>query len=153
MVTTPTLDWNTRLAVTFTSEKEGPISISPIDSFTPTFSLNAEPLHSIEATHMGVIYQPQSMTFSMTVKAVGNVAGQLTALAMAGTPFDITLLENAGDDWSFNSVLMANCIITSAGPSNVSISGAPGATFSGFSLSAKADPKLFPKDQTEAVLP
>ena len=81
----------------------------------------------------------------MTVKAIGEIAGQLTALAMVGTRFDIKLLEQAdsGDDWTFKSVLMENCVITSAGPSNVTISGAPSATFSGFSLAAKADPKVF----------
>ncbi|WP_134495171.1 hypothetical protein [Microvirga pakistanensis] len=148
------MEWKTRLAVTFKSSKGGnAVTISPIDSFTPTFSLNAEPIHSIEDTHIGVIYQPQSMTFSMTVKAIGEVAGQLTALAMDGTPFDVTLLEQNGDDWSFKSILMHDCIITSAGPSSVGISGAPGATFSGFSLRAKADPKAFPADQTEAEIP
>lgn len=147
-------DWKTRLAVTFKSSNGGPIiTISPIDSFTPTFSTNAEAVHSIEATHLGVIYQPQNMTFSMTVKAIGEVAGQLTALAIAGTPFDITLLESDGTDWAFKSILMHNCVITSAGPSNVAISGAPSATFSGFSLAAKADPKAFPQGQTTAELP
>jgi hypothetical protein len=36
---------------------------------------------------------------------------------------------------------MSDCIITSAAPSAATISGAPAATFSGFSLSAKAEPK------------
>jgi hypothetical protein len=150
------MEWNTRLAVSFKPSTGGPeITISPIDSFTPTFALGAEPIHSIEETHLGVIYQPTSMTFSMTVKAIGEVAGQLTALAMEGTRFDIKLLEqaNTGDDWTFKSLLMSDCVITSAGPSNVTISGAPSATFSGFSLAAKADPKVFPPRQTEAVLP
>jgi hypothetical protein len=148
-------DWKTRLAVTYTLANGTPVTITPIDSFTPTFALNAEALHSIEATHIGVIYQPQNMTFSMTVKALGPVAGQLTALAVAGTIFDITLQEatNEGHDWSFATILMHNCVITSAGPSNVAISGAPAATFSGFSLGTTVTPKVFPPGQTSAQIP
>src|SRR4051812_38352164 len=124
-------EWRSRLAVTFKKGNDV-ITITPIDSFTPTFSLATEPLHSIEATHLGAIYSPQSMTFSMTVKAIGDVAGQLTKLAMDGTPFDITLMEGEGDDWSFVTVVMRNCIITSCTPSTATIAGAPSATFSGF---------------------
>ncbi|MCW8987088.1 MAG: hypothetical protein OQK75_05385, partial [Gammaproteobacteria bacterium] len=110
--------------------------ITPIDSFTPTFSINAEILHSIEDTHMGMIFSPEQMTFSLAVKAIGNVAAQLTALAISGKRFDITLQEAAGDDWSFQSIVMSDCIITSATPTNASPSGAPTATFSGVSLGA-----------------
>jgi hypothetical protein len=133
-------EWKTRLAVSFTANGNT-FLISPIDSFSPSFALNAEPMHSIEQTHIGVIYSPDSMTFSLTVKALGDVAGQLTALALEGTPFDILLQEKEGDDWSFHSIVMSNCIITSAAPSNASISGAPTATFSGFALAGKADGK------------
>ncbi|AIE86490.1 hypothetical protein [Fimbriimonas ginsengisoli] len=134
-------EWNTRLSVSFTVDGGSPTLISPIDSFSPSFALNAEPLHSIEATHIGVIYSPDSMTFSLTVKALGDVAGQLTALAMNGTPFDIILQESTGDDWSFHSILMSSCVITSAAPTNASISGAPSATFSGFALKSTSDGK------------
>ena len=41
-------DWNTRLAVSYDDGSGHKVEISPIDSFTPTFSLNAEVLHSIE---------------------------------------------------------------------------------------------------------
>ena len=133
-------EWKTRLAVSFTSSGTTYL-ISPIDSFSPSFALNAEPLHSIEQTHIGVVYSPDSMTFSLTVKALGDVAGQLTALALQGSTFDILLQENTGDDWSFHSIVMSNCIITSASPSNASVSGAPTATFSGFALASKADGK------------
>ena len=98
-------------------------------------------MHSIEQTHIGVIYSPDSMTFSLTVKAIGDVAAQLTAIALQGTPFDILLQENNGDDWSFHSIVMSNCIITSASPSNATVSGAPAATFSGFALAGKSDGK------------
>jgi hypothetical protein len=135
-------EWKTRLAVSYI--KDGTtVAISPIDSYTPTFSLNAEAMHSIEQTHIGVIYMPQAMSFSMTVKAIGNVAAQLTSLSLEGKTFDIVLQEtDDGDDWSFKTIVMKNCIITSASPSPASISGAPAATFSGFSLAASAEPKV-----------
>src|SRR5438067_11218610 len=135
-------DWNTRLAVSYQASNGTKGEISPIDSFSPSFALNAEVLHSIEATHLGVVYNPQNMTFSMSVKAIGDTAAQLTVLALDGTRFDIVLKEyEGGTDWSFKSVVMQDCIITSAMPSAATISGAPSATFSGFSLGAKAEPK------------
>ena len=135
-------DWNSRLAVAYDAADGSQGEISPIDSFSPSFSLNAEALHSIEATHIGVIYTPQGMTFSMTVKAIGDVAAKLTSLALSGTRFNVVLQEtDGGTDWSFKSVVMSDCIITSAAPSAATISGAPAATFSGFSLAAKAEPK------------
>jgi hypothetical protein len=134
-------DWKTRLAVTYIANGDS-ITISPIDSYTPTFALNAEALHSIEQTHIGVVYSPQAMSFSLTVKAIGDVAAQLTVLALEGTRFDIVLQEtDDGNDWSFKTVVMKDCIITSASPSAAVISGAPAATFSGFSLAASAEPK------------
>ena len=135
-------DWNTRLAVSYEASDGTSGEISPIDSFSPSFALTAEVLHSIEATHIGVVYNPQSMTFSMSVKAIGDTAPRLTTLALNGTRFNIILQESEGGaDWSFKSVVMTDCIITSAAPSAATISGAPAATFSGFSLAAKAEPK------------
>ncbi len=135
-------DWDTRLAVSYTDEDGNSAEISPIDTFSPSFSLNAEALHSLEATHIGVIYSPQAMSFSMTVKAIGDIAAKLTSLALAGKRFDIVLQEaEGGSDWSFRSLVMPDCIITSATPTSATVSGAPTATFSGFSLSAKAEPK------------
>jgi hypothetical protein len=136
-------DWNSRLAVSYEAADGSRGEISPIDSFSPSFSLNAEVLHSLEATHVGVVYNPQALSFSMTVKAIGDVAARLTTLALEGTRFSVILQESeGGTDWSFKSVVLTDCIITSAAPSNAMISGAPTATFSGFSLSAKAEPKL-----------
>lgn len=132
-------DWkDTRLVVTY-NDGSGDVEISPIDAFTPTFSLNAEVLHSIEKSHAGVVYTPQSLTFSMTVKAIGDVAAKLTVLALKGQPFDVLLKEKVGDDWSFANVVMSACIITSATPTAATPSGAPTATFSGFSLAAGAE--------------
>lgn len=135
------LDWKTRLAVSYVDENGVKVDVSPIDSFSPSFSLNAEVIHSIEKTHIGSVFTPQSITFSMTVKAIGDVAAQLTVLALDATRFDVTLHENDGTDWSFKRVVLRDCIITSASPSNATISGAPSATFSGFSLQATAEPK------------
>jgi hypothetical protein len=143
------LDWRTRLAVTYTEEGGQPKDITPIDSFSPTFSLGVEAIHSIERTHVGAVFSPKSITFSLTVKAIGDVAARLTMLAMKGQRFDITLQERTGDDWAFNSVVLGNCIITSATPSSASPTGAPTATFSGFSMNASAEPKGTPA----AVIP
>jgi hypothetical protein len=134
-------DWKTRLAVQFVDNNNKTVEISPIDSFTPSFSLNAEVLHSIEKTHIGVVYSPQAISFSMTVKAIGDVAGQLTVLALKGTRFDIILLEGTGSDWSFKKIVLGGCVITSATPSAATISGSPAATFSGVCLNASADTK------------
>lgn len=137
-----TLDWKTRLAVSYLDEDKNTVNVTPIDSFSPTFSLAADVLHSIEQTHIGVIYSPQAITFSMTVKAIGDVAGKLTALALSRKKFDITLQEtNTSGDWTFHSLVLGDCVITSAAPTNATISGAPAATFSGVSLKATADAK------------
>jgi hypothetical protein len=134
-------DWNSRLAVSW-QDAAGSHLITPIDSFTPSFSLSTEVLHSIEATHIGVVQSPKSITFSLSVKAIGDSAAQLTSLALAGTPFDLIVQENDGGfAWSFVKVLLRSCYITSATPTNATISGAPSATFSGFSLAAEAEPK------------
>jgi hypothetical protein len=74
------------------------------------------------------------------------VAGQLTALALQGKPFDLILQEaEGGDDWSFKSIVLGQCIITSATPTSATIAGAPSATFSGFSLAGSAETKANPK--------
>src|SRR6266550_5416254 len=132
-------DWKTRLAVSYVDEDKQKVDVTPITSFTPTFSLNAEALHALEATHIGVIFSPQAMSFSMTVPAIGDAAGKLTALALKGKRFDVILQEGKGSDWSFKTVVMSQCVITSAQPSAAAISGAPAATFSGFSLAASAE--------------
>jgi hypothetical protein len=136
-------DWKTRLAVSYKDQDGNTVNITPIDSFIPTFSLTTEALHSIEATHIGAIYSPQGMTFSMTVKAIGEVAAKLTSLALQGKRFDVTLQEtNGGSDWGFNSIVMSECLITSATPTAATVTGAPSATFSGFSLGVTSEPKV-----------
>ena len=144
-------DWRTRLQLDYHDPVSGQdVTISPIDSFSPTFGTTADALHSIEQTHIGAIFSPQTITFSLTVKAIGPIVGELTALAMNRTPFKVTLHEtNDGHDWAFVRVVLDNCIITSAQPTTATPTGAPQATFSGFSLQATADPK----DRPEAKIP
>jgi hypothetical protein len=131
-------DWNTRLAV-YLDDEDSPVT--PIDSFSPSFSLNAEALHSIEQTHIGVVYTPSAITFSMTVRAIGPAVARLTSLALKGARFKIALeFQGERNDWAFDSIVLSDCIITSATPSPATVSGAPAATFSGMSLSAGVTP-------------
>ncbi len=134
-------DWNTRLAVFYEAEGKSH-AVIPVDAFSPTFTLNAEVLHSLEATHIGVVRSPQSITFSLTVKAIGPSAAELTSLALRGARFNVILQEaEGGHDWSFTKLVLSDCVLTSANPTNATISGAPAATFSGFSLQGAAEPK------------
>jgi hypothetical protein len=142
-------EWNTRLAVSVTDTPDGPdTDITPIDSFSPSFALTAEALHSLEATHIGVVYSPAAITFSMTVKAIGDAAGKLTQLAVQGKRFNVILqrADGSGDDWSFQSIVLSECVITSAQPTAATIAGAPSATFSGFSLQSTVEQRSGTKD-------
>jgi hypothetical protein len=128
-------DWKTRLGVRFTVDgNETRVFLA--QSYVPTFGTSAEPLHSIERTHVGVVATPQSLTFTLSVTSIGPAVAELTALALRGDPFDIVLLEQEGDDWSFSTIVLEQCYITSAAPGSATVSGAPVATFSGFSLAA-----------------
>ena len=122
-------DWNSRLVVQITDPDKNDVLVTPIDSFTPTFQLGAAELHSIEATHIGMVYAPRAITFMMTVKAMGVAAAQLMTIALNGHRFDIALQEqDGGSDWAFKSIVLSNCVITSANPT-APVSGAPTATF------------------------
>lgn len=136
MTSTPPADWNTRLGVRFRlNNSETRIHLA--QSFVPTFGTSAEPLHAIERTHVGVVATPQSLTFTLSVTAIGPAAAELTGLALRGEPFDIVLLEQEGNDWSFSTIVMERCYVTSAAPGSATVSGAPVATFSGFSLAVE----------------
>lgn len=127
--------WKSRLAVRFNSGS-GATLITPIESFQPSFAMNAEPLSSIEAINIGVIYMTEQISFTITAKAIGTATAQLTKLALDGTRFQIIMTEtDAGDpEWSLAEVLLDQCVITNATPSSAAISGAPTASFSGFAL-------------------
>jgi hypothetical protein len=122
---------NTRLAVVLDGDSNNPLT--PIDSFTTSFNLNTELVHSLEATHIGYIGNPENFTFTITVKAIGGAAAKLMKLAMEGTEFEIGLHEAAGStgEWDFVHIVLRKCLITTANPSNATINGAPVATFSG----------------------
>lgn len=128
------LNWQTRLEVSF-----GGKAIGAIDSFTPTFTTQTTPIHSIEADNIGAIFHPQTATFTMTLKAIGTAVAELTKLAIDGKKFNISVAEKKGTDWTFKKMLFRDCLISSASPSNVVIDGAPSATFSGIILGFTAD--------------
>jgi hypothetical protein len=131
------LNWQTRLEVTV-----GGKPISAIDSFTPTFTTQMTPIHSIEADNIGAISHPQTATFTMALKAIGPAVADLTKLALEGKRFDIQVAEKKGTDWTFKKMLFRDCLITSANPSNVVIDGAPAANFNGIILGFTADTDL-----------
>ena len=132
-------DWKSRLVVTVNGA-----AVTPIESFTPTYTTPVTPIHSIEADNVGALYHPQTATFTMTVKAIGTDtahatnAATLTTMAVAGTKFNVQLAEANGSDWSFNKLLFRDCIITSTNPSNAVMDGVPIATFSGMVLGFRA---------------
>ena len=114
-------DWNTRLAASYTDDAGKTVDVTPIDAFTPTFALVREPIHSLEATHVGAGRGPGEVVVfagrdaTMTVKAIGPVAGQLTELALKAKRFSLLLQEtNDGHDWAFKSIVLEGCVITGA---------------------------------------
>jgi hypothetical protein len=127
-------DWKTRLEVTVNGT-----TVTPIDSFTPTYTTPVTPIHSIEADNVGAMYHPATATFTMTVKAIGASVATLTRLALGGSKFNVQLAVNKGNDWSFKKLLFRDCLITSANPSNAVMDGVPVATFSGIVLGFNAD--------------
>lgn len=128
------LNWKTRLEVTVNGKV-----ISPIDSFTPTFTTPTTVIHSIEGDNIGAVFQPQTATFTMTLKAIGPNVAELTKMALEGEKFNISVAEKKGTDWTFKKMLFRDCLITSANPSNVVIDGVPTATFNGIILGFTAD--------------
>lgn len=127
-------DWNSRLQVAVNG-----VPVTPIETFTPTYTTPITPIHSIEADNVGVISHPQTATFTMTVKAIGANVATLSKLAIAGTKFNILLAPAKGTDWSFAQLLFRDCYITTANPSNTVIDGVPTATFNGIVLGFTAD--------------
>lgn len=126
-------DWKTRLELSI-----GTDVVTPIESFTPTFTTGVTPIHSIEADNVGAIYHPQTATFTMTVEAIGSITALLMRHALDGTKFNLTLAERKGTEWSFSQILFRDCILTSAVPSAVVIDGPPKATFQGIILGFRA---------------
>jgi hypothetical protein len=126
-------DWKTRLEVDVNGSP-----VTPIESFTPTYTTPVTPIHSIEADNVGAMFHPQTATFTMTVKAITTTVAALTNMAIAGTKFNVSLIEKSGTDWSFKSLLYRDCLLTTTNPSNAVIDGVPVATFSGIVLGFNA---------------
>ncbi|MFF7534714.1 hypothetical protein ACIP6Q_27805 [Streptomyces bobili] len=124
------LKWDTRLAVSVDAQP-----VTPIDSFNPTFNVPVQPLHSLEADNVAHIVQPQAYTFTMTVKAIGTAVATLTGLAMDNTAFTVVVQQATGTDWTFKSIALNDCYITSVA-STIVIDGVPTTTFNCISLQA-----------------
>lgn len=124
------LKWDTRLAVFVNSAP-----VTPIDSFNPTFNVPVQPLHSLEADNVAHIVQPQAYTFTMAVKAIGTAVATLTGLAMDNTEFTVAVQQSTGTDWTFKSIALNDCYITSVA-STIVIDGVPTTTFNCISLQA-----------------
>lgn len=126
------------------------VIVTPIESFTPTYTTPVTPIHSIERDNVGALSHPQTATFTMTVKALKRTEGEppattaatLAKLAIAGTKFNILVAEQNGTEWAFVSLAFRDCIITSANPSNAVMDGVPIATFSGIILGFNTDPDI-----------
>src|SRR3954447_17754977 len=127
-------DWNTRLEVTL-----GTTPITPITSISPTFTVPHTVLHSIESDNVGVVRQPVTITFTMAIPALATAVADLTAFALTGQEFEISVTEATGDDWAFKSIKFSRCLVTSATPSNVVIDGVPQANFTCMALSVAMD--------------
>jgi hypothetical protein len=140
-------NWNSRLEVQVSTDPDAKTfkTLTPITSFTTTFASSVTQIHSIESDNVGVVIKPKTMTFTMTVPAIGpdqtsphDTAATLYQLAIDGTPFHVSLAVASGTDWVFKQLLFRNCYITAASGSNVTVGTTSGqldttpvATFSG----------------------
>ena len=124
------LKWDTRLTVT-----RGTQVISPVDSFNPTFNTPMQAIHSLEADNVAHIVQPDTITFTMAIKAIGSAVADLTDIARKHEEFSLSLAEGRGEDWTFKSVAFNNCYITSVA-NNIVIDGVPTTTFNCICLEA-----------------
>jgi hypothetical protein len=118
-------NWQSQMAVflqktnSTTGTADGPpIPITPIDSFQQTVNTPAVALHSLEQTHVGAVFAPADIQFTMTVKQNASVLAVLTKIALDREPFQILVNEGQGDSWALASIVLDNCVITSmqAGP-------------------------------------
>jgi hypothetical protein len=127
-------DWNSRLEISVNG-----VPVTPIDTFSPTFTTPRTPIHSIEGDNVGAVSGPKTATFTMTLKAISTTVAELARMAMSNTKFDITVAEKTGTDWTFSKLLFRNCLITQCNPSNATPDQAPVATFNGVILGFGTD--------------
>jgi hypothetical protein len=132
-------DWNTRLVVQFSSDGVNFTDITPIDSFQQTVKTDAQAVHSLEQTHVGAVFSPADIQFTMTVKQSATVLADLTKAALDRTRFAIAVQKSSsstGNDWSLSSIVLSNCVITSlqVGPFTLTAGQVPTMIIGGVSL-------------------
>jgi len=127
-------DWNTKLSV-----KLGTAPVSPVTSFTPTFTTAQTPLHSIEADNVGSIQGATTYTFVIVLPANSAAVATLTANAITRTPFTLTVSEDSGTDWAFKSLTFDGCQVTQAQSSTITVDGIPQSTFTCLALGATVE--------------
>jgi len=127
-------DWNSKLSV-----KLGTAPVSPVTTFTPTFTTAQTPLHSIESDNVGTIQGATTYTFIIVLPANSAAVAALTANAITRAPFTLTVSEESGNDWAFKSLTFDGCQVTQAQPSTIGIDGVPQATFTCLALGATVE--------------
>jgi hypothetical protein len=130
------LHWDTRLEV-----KVGTETVSPIDQLTSTINTPIQVINSIESDNVAYVVQPQTYTFTMTIKAIGPAVAKLTGMARKRELFSVVVSERRGADWTFKSIAYHECLITSVNPGNVAPDGVPTASFNCVSLDVAAEAK------------
>ena len=144
------VQWGTRLAIYYQTEGGSPEIISPISQLSTQVSAGLEQVDSIEKTHIGYIHTTPRISFNLTALATGPVVAALTKLALEREPFDIVIQKQVGEEWTFETEVLTDCVFNSAAPSNITTSGVPTATFSGISLGITVADKA---TKTESTLP
>jgi len=110
------IDWNSRLAVSFKPASGASEIISPITNFEFSIEKNINIMDSIDAHNIGYSYSNPRYTLSFEVPAL-NVAvfRKITSVAVKGTKFSVGLATGNGqpDGWVFDSVTFSDCVINS----------------------------------------
>jgi hypothetical protein len=122
-------DWKTRLEVQLNG-----VRITPITSIQVTLNLPHVVMHSLEADNVGVVHQPRTFSFVMSIPAIGTAVADLTELALKQKEFEVIVQEAVNDEWTFKALKFIRCLVQSAQPSNVTVDGVPQATFTCISL-------------------
>lgn len=142
-------DWNTRLAIVYqnvdqtTGQLQGSqLQITPITSFQSTINTAATALHSLEQTHVGAVFSPADIQFTMTVVQSASEMGHIMELGLNRARFQIGVVVNEVNpdtgvsDWNLQQVILSNCLVTSmqVGPIVNTPGVAPTMIISGVSL-------------------
>lgn len=142
-------DWNTRLAIVYqpqdpiTGQPQGnALQITPINSFQSTMNTAAQALHSLEQTHVGAVFSPADIQFTMTVVQSASEMGHLMEIGLNRARFQIGVVVSevnpvtGTSDWNLQQIILNNCIITQmqVGPIVTTPGVAPTIVISGVSL-------------------